>query len=430
MRRMFHIGFMLLLAGAGLAQQPVASISPVYGEIRQALVIGNSQHPTVPLANPVNDARAMGDALKDLDFQVTLLLDATGVEMDRAVKTFVDNIQPDAVLVVYFAGHGVELDGINYLIPIDLSPEDESDVKYKATNVSQLLDKLERSPARIRLLILDACRNNPYEKIRALGKGGLADVDEVTGSYVAFATGAGKVARDGIPADQGGRTAGAARTAPDKQGAGHSVFTAELLKELKKKQRGATVDDVFTHVRGEVSYITKGKQVPFSNSGLMGTWYPFGPATPPPPPDPSAYDIKASINTVETAAGLIANGSNAEALEALNSAIRSDWKNSDAYIYRGILYGIEGKPADELNDFSEAIKVDPANDRAHLNRALALQSAGRCLEAIADFDQAAAKAPANGAIYRYRAACQAEIGKYVEAEEDRLKAAALEGERK
>jgi uncharacterized caspase-like protein len=377
----------------------------------------------------VNDARAMGDALKDLDFQVTLLLDAKGVEMDRAIKTFEDNIQPDAVVVVYFAGHGVELDGNNYLIPIDLSPEDESDVKYKAYPVSILLERLERSPARIRLLILDACRNNPYEKIRALGKGGLAAVDEVAGSYVAFSTGSGQVARDGIPAEQGGRTAGAAPAAADRQGANHSVFTAELVKELKKKRPGATVDDVFTRVREGVSKRTNRKQIPYSNSGLMGIWYPFGPATPPPPPDPSPYDIKASITTVETAAGLIANGSDAEALEALNSAIRSDWKNADAYIYRGILYGIEGKPADELSDFSEAIQVDPANYRAHLNRALALQSAGRCLEAIADFDQAAAKAPANGAVYRYRAACQVEIGKYVEAEEDRLKAAALEGER-
>ena len=428
MRGIFHIGFLLLLSGSGLAQQQGTSSQLAFGEIRQALVIGNSKHPLVPLPNPVNDARAMRKALADLGFEVTLLTDANEVEMEEQITAFIDGIKKDSVVIVFFAGHGVEYQGHNYLIPIDLFARRAAEVKAHGIDVSTVLEELEQSPARIRLVILDACRDNPYpyETGRTFTRG-LAPQTQVRGSYVAFSTAPGSVARDGTPEEQQSRTSLPADSVPSGQlqvGGGNSVFTGALVRELANKQPGSTLDDVFTRVRVQVAKLTNDEQTPFSNSGLKGTWYPFGHAT---LPDPNEYEIKPSMDAVESAARLIASGKNAEALRALDAAIRLDWKNSLAYIYRGLLRGMDGKQGDDLTDFSEAIRVDPSNYRAYLNRGLALKGAGKCLDAIASFDQAAEKAPEKAEIYRYRAACQAEIGAYDKAEEDLQKSAALEG---
>ena len=423
MRGIFHIGFLLLLAGAGLAQQPAGTGAPSFGEDRQALVMGNNQHRRVPLTNPVNDARAVDAALTRLGFHVTLLTDATYAEMERGIKTFLNEIKPDAVAIVYFAGHGVELEGNNYLIPIDLDADDDVEVKDKAIGVNGLLRRLEGSRAKVRLLILDACRNNPYEKLRSLSTGGLAHTSAVRGSYIAFSTQPGEVALDGPAPGKGGRTSGPADPAAGKPVAGNSVFAAALVKELENGQPGWTIDELFTHVRQRVDGATGGKQVPFSNSGLIGEWYPFGLPT---LPEPDDLDIKNSSEAVENALRRMAKGEYDEARRSLDSAIRYNRNNSLAFLYRGILSGIEGKQTDESNDLSEAIRLDPSNYLAYLNRGMALRGVGRCYEAMADFDQAAAKAPELAEVYRYRAACQTENGMLDQAKADLAKAAALE----
>ena len=282
MRGICQVALLLLLTVAGFAQQEAGAPNP-YGEIRQALVIGNNKHPIQPLDNPVNDARAVADALIALKFDVTLRTDQRGAEMDREIARFVSSIQKDSVVIIYFAGHGVEFENQNYLIPIDLEANDEFDVERKAISVSSILRKLESSQARIRLLILDACRTNPYVKIRALGAGGLAKEDRVTGNYVAFATAPGKPAIDGDPGEKGDRAAGGAGTAASAGAVGHSVFTAELVRQLRNPIPGSSVDDVFTRVRQHVKARTGSKQIPYSETGLDGSWYPFGKVTLPEP---------------------------------------------------------------------------------------------------------------------------------------------------
>ena len=244
-------------SGLGSSQSTV-------GEIRQALVIGNNKHPVAPLTRPVNDALAVQRALKDLGFGVTLLTDATQSDMDRGISTFIQDVKKDSVVIVYFAGHGVEVGNYNYLLPTDLDAKDDFDVQSKAVSVNTLLDELERTPARIRLLVLDANPDNPYSyrRVRSPSVGGLAPQVRA-GSYVAFATMNRTVARDSAT-----------------NGQGVDVFTAELVKELENKRPGSTVDQMFTRVRSQVAALTSNEQVPFSTSGLRGEWYPFGPGTP------------------------------------------------------------------------------------------------------------------------------------------------------
>lgn len=431
MRGVLLTAFVLVLPAFGLAQQPPDANVTAFGETRVALVVGNNQYAPRPLANPVNDAKAMQKALADLGFEVTLLTDATGVGMQRQIQAFLQGIKPDSVAVVYFAGHGVEIDGLNYLIPVDLIAEDEFDVKDKAVNVSSLLARLEESPARVRLLILDACRNNPflYAAKRGLGERGLAAPAEVTGSFVAFSTAAGHVAHDGNPVELQGRASspgvpGAPRK--DKQVSANSVFTAALVKELGNKTPGSTLDQVFNRVRADVADATDKKQVPFSSNGLIGEWYPFGLAT---KPDPDTNHIKYSRMALEGAVRLMANGDFGKPQRELDDAVQLDWKNAEAYNYRGLVHAINGRHAEELSDFSEAVRLDPSNYLGYLNRALALKSGGNCLKAIEDFDMAARLAPAQPLIYRYRAACWAEVGDLRKSEDDLQKYAVLRGDR-
>jgi tetratricopeptide (TPR) repeat protein len=394
------LSLLLLAARGGLTAQALpVSGDAAFGEIRQALVIGNSKHPVKFLPNPVNDARAMEKALKNLGFEVTLLTDGTQADMNREISKFVLGIKKESVALIYYAGHGVEIDGTNYLIPSDLAPRDVYDLQARAINVGTVMAELGVSSARIRVMILDACRDNPYPlpRTRSLTPSGFG---LGKGVYYAFSTAPGGLALD------------------------KSVFTESLVAELDQKQPGTTVEEIFNHVRARVMDLTNDDQVPYATTGLKGTWYPFGPPT---LPDPSEYEIHRSAEDVENAIRLIAKGQYDEALRALDAAIHENWRNSPAYEYRGILRGIEGKHAEELSDFSAAIRFDPANFGAYLNRGLARKNGGDCSGADEDFDKAAVGLPDTADIYKYRAWCETEIGQPAEANEDLQKYFSLNG---
>jgi uncharacterized caspase-like protein len=393
----------MALAGFGLAQ-PATIDSSNSGESRVALVIGNNKHPVVPLTNAVGDATAMRKALQGIGFQVTLLTDAGAEEMDRAIfEDFIRNsIKKDSIAVIYFAGHGVEIEGANYLIPSDLKGKDKFEVKNKAISVSEILERMRLSPARIRLLILDACRDNPYRSLGESAQAGLKIENAALGSYIAYSTAPGKPALD------------------------DSVFTPTLVHELSDKKPGSTLDQVFMRVRIRVSQLTGGEQVPFSTTGLEGEWYPFGLQR---RRKPNIHEVEAAEKTVEDARLLISRGEYDRALAQLDDALQTDPDHSSAYLYRGLVRGMNGDPEGELNDSSEAIRLAPSNYLGFLNRALALKNAGNCIQALQDFDKAVALAPEHTAIYRYRAACRAEIGQYDKAEED-LERLARDGDRR
>jgi len=254
--------FVLMLAVAilGSAQAPRAlSIKPPDSpqERRIALVIGNGNYPSAPLRNPVNDARAVAEALKACGFQVTKLEDADREAMFGAVREFGTRIMQGGVGLFYYAGHGMQVKGRNYLIPVRADIRMEDEVPAQALEVDLVLAKMESARNRLNVLILDACRNNPFARSFRSGSAGLAQMDAPVGSYIAFATAPGKTAFDGTGT--------------------HGLYTQHLLANLRTP--GLKVEDVFKRVRAGVLQDTNGGQVPWDSSSMTGDFY-FVPGAP------------------------------------------------------------------------------------------------------------------------------------------------------
>src|SRR5580658_1152797 len=223
---------LICLAAAPLTAQ--RTITPVTGSGRRvALVIGNNLYPWKPLVNSANDARALAALLPKLGFDakdVTLLVDANLKQMQRAGREFVERLRPDDLAFVYYSGHGVEVRGENFLIPVDFpSDATELEVRDEAYSAQQLLRGLEESHAKTRILILDACRNNPLRATRSTG-GGLARMDG-QGTLIVFAT-------------------SAEQTADDNPRGRNGLFTSELLKALPTP--GVTMDQMVREVARSV----------------------------------------------------------------------------------------------------------------------------------------------------------------------------------
>lgn len=218
-------------------------------ERRVALVIGNASYPTAPLSNPVNDARDMAATLRNNGFDVIELIDGNQKDMNRAISKFGQKLTPDSVALFYYAGHGLQVKGKNYLVPIDAQISNERSISVESVDVDGLLDQLGTSD--VNVVILDACRNNPFERrFRSIG-GGLAQMDAPKGSLIAYATSPGKTAADGD-----GR---------------NGLFTQELLKQMQVP--GLTIEQVFKYVRREVMRATQSTQVPWESSSMTGDFY-------------------------------------------------------------------------------------------------------------------------------------------------------------
>lgn len=214
-------------------------------ERRLALVIGNDRYPEAPLRNARNDARAVATALGGLAFDVTLVEDATRSTFAEALSEFSEGLTDEDVVLFYFAGHGLAIDGENYLVPIDFRGDSPATVRLNGVRASEIQTLFER--ARLSVLILDACRNNPFSGMRAGGTG-LAPM-EARGSLIAFATGAGQMASD-------------------NEGAANGLFTAELLKVLEEP--GLSIREVLFQVRRRVYAESNGRQFPAVYDGLLG----------------------------------------------------------------------------------------------------------------------------------------------------------------
>ncbi len=219
-------------------------------ELRVALVIGNAAYPTAALRNPVNDAKAIGEKLRALGFDVQVRTNVTQREFTRAVSQFGQSLKPGAVALFYYAGHGMQVRGRNFLIPIDAEIESEASVRSEAVDLDLLLEQL--GPARLSMVILDACRNNPFENRFRSGRGtGLAQIDAPKGTFLAYATAPGKVASDGDGS--------------------HGLYTSELLKAMDLP--GVKVEEAFKVVRVNVIKATASEQIPWESSSLTGDYY-------------------------------------------------------------------------------------------------------------------------------------------------------------
>jgi len=232
-----------------------------FAENRVALVIGQSAYRAVTaLPNPANDAKAMAQLLGDAGFDVTSAADLSQNEMRQTVGEFAAKVAakgPDTVALVFYAGHGLQIDGENFLVPVDVDPKREADIPLQAVRLNDILNTLTSVPSKMRILLLDACRNNPFPNISTTAGRGLAIVDAKTGApgtFMSFSTSPGAEAEDGNGAD--------------------SPYTTALL--LAAKQPGLSIEDMFKRVRVSVNKATEGRQTPWDSSSLTDDFAFFG----------------------------------------------------------------------------------------------------------------------------------------------------------
>ncbi len=224
---------------------------------RIALVIGNSAYQHVgALSNPGNDAALMTATLEKVGFKVTTLIDADQLAMKKAMLEFGRQLRGGAdASLFYYSGHGLQVKSENYLIPVDASIADEGEVDLQAVAVNSFLQTMDSSPAKVKIVVLDACRNNPFaSSFRSLSRG-LATVDAPTGTYIAYSTAPGNVAEDGTGSN--------------------STYTAALADSIL--QPGLTIEQAFKKTRIQVLTVSDQKQVPWESSSLTGDFY-FSPA--------------------------------------------------------------------------------------------------------------------------------------------------------
>jgi len=234
----------------------VALMDVAVAEPRIALVIANADYDgsLPPLANPVNDGMLIAKRLKSVGFDVTLLTDASQKEMKLAVRKFGDALATAgsaATGLFYFAGHGLQVGGVNYLVPIAAEIDREGDIDLESVAADTVLKQMESAGASTSIVILDACRNNPLSRGFRSATRGLARMDAPNGSFVAYSTAPGDVAADGSGKN--------------------SPFALALAEEMVKPGQG--IESTFRKVRLQVMTATGHQQVPWDSSSMLFPFY-------------------------------------------------------------------------------------------------------------------------------------------------------------
>jgi uncharacterized caspase-like protein len=285
--------------GPALPPQPTITLAPQLAQQQQprvALVIGNAAYAEDSLDNPVNDATDIATALRSLGFEVTLLVDKDLRAMNDALETFNRQLQRGSVGVFYYAGHGVQVNGENYLVPLGARLNRQNDVSYETLPLGKVLNAMEDSEAQVKVVIIDACRDNPFiRRWRSNSRSssvqrGLAINIPPEGTIVSFATGPDDVAADGE-----GR---------------NSPYTASLLRHINTPD--VDINEMFRAVRQDVMNATNREQIPWYQESLVGK-FSFNPSsntatTPPPsrppstppsnnrPPEPTLISAATGVN--------------------------------------------------------------------------------------------------------------------------------------
>ena len=244
-------------AEAATAEKPAVAQALQGPEQRVALVIGNSNYQNVAqLPNPDSDAQSMAQFLNSAGFEVVEATDLTQNDMLKVVQDFSAKVAahgPNTVAMIYYAGHGVQLAGENYLIPVDARISSPSDLVNNSVRLVDIMATLEAIPSRLRIVLLDACRNNPFPTVNDAGRG-LAIVDAPNGSIVGYSTAPGAEALDGS--------------------GGHSPYTSAFLHLAREPN--VPIEQLFKRVRLEVNHATDGQQTPWESSSLTSDFYFFG----------------------------------------------------------------------------------------------------------------------------------------------------------
>lgn len=217
-----------------------------------ALIIGNSKYKEAPLKNPANDAKAIGESLTGLGFEVTLHLDTPKAAMDTAITAYVNTLATrKCVGLFYYAGHGIQLAWKNYLLPVDANIDVIGDVAKQSFELDSLIVGLTKASNPMNVIMLDACRDNPFGEAKQPEQKGLSQMDAPHSTILAYATAPGNTASDGEGAN--------------------GLYTENLLREIKVKE--AKIEDIFKRIRLNVRRTSKGAQIPWESTSLEDDFY-------------------------------------------------------------------------------------------------------------------------------------------------------------
>jgi uncharacterized caspase-like protein/lipoprotein NlpI len=347
-------------------------VSPVaHAAKRVALVIGNSSYRYAgELANPKNDATDMVTALEMHGFTVIPGLDLNRAGLDQKIRAFETALRGAEVGVFFYAGHGLQVSGQNYIVPTDAQLATPAALELELIRL-EVVQRIMESENRTNILFLDACRNNPLARNLAQAMGtrstaigrGLAPAEAGYGTLVSYSTQPGNVALDGT---------GGARNSP---------FTGALVKHMTSS--GEDLSRILISVRRDVYQATEGKQVPWEHSALMGPFYFKTPPNlrPPISPRADASDAARSQDAVEQGKAAQNRGEFDQAIAALSEAMRLDPNNPHAPKYRADAYESKNDLDRAMRDYNEAIRLDPTFAAAFNNR-------GNLYKKVKDFNRA------------------------------------------
>jgi uncharacterized caspase-like protein len=341
---------------------------------RFALVIGNAGYANAPLPNAQNDATAVAKVLERAGFRVDLKLNVTQRQMQEAIAGFGNQLKNDGVGLFYFAGHGVQIRGHNYLVPVATEIRREDEVPARAVDVQVLLDRMAGARNRMNVVILDACRDNPFARGGGkAGAGGLSALDAPTGSLIAFATAPGAVASDGKGAN--------------------GLYTQHLLANIERP--GTPIEEVFKRVRLGVRLDSNGSQVPWESTSLEQdfAFFPEGPgavraALAPVLPAPPGVEL---IARAEIGYDLLRQGKLADAERQFRQLATNEHPEVALMGREGLAETLlaRGDANAALKEVGDIIAKAPGRSAAYLIRARALAVSGRAADAKADVQIAA-----------------------------------------
>ncbi len=373
------------------AQEPVAGV-------RRALVIGNRAYKTSPLVTPANDAVDMGDRLKRLRFDTDVVIDGTKPKMQAAIDAFVSKLGPGDVAIFFYAGHGLQIDAANYMVPVEFDAGNEAQARQNSVHFDAVKQRLERSAAAMILMVLDSCRNNPFATAKT--SHGLALLEASLGSYIAFAASPGK-------------------TASDNAGERNGLFTKHLLASLSQP---IPISVLFRKVRQDVFTASGQRQLPYLHDQVIADFSlaegvpakPSGKA----PATAVSGDARRTVDSLDEGKTLLQNGRCEEAIQAIDKIIRRQPDNAFAHNALGLAYGCQALRVQAARHFSMAIDLKPDYGAAYLNRGDIFLATAQYELAIQDFTWAVEQEPEN-AIMRWRLG-RARLGlrRYEEAMED------------
>ncbi|MGD0583232.1 MAG: caspase family protein [Bacteroidales bacterium] len=273
-------------------------------ERRLALVIGNAAYQHSPqLANPVNDARSLRDALQSVGFDVFEYENVDQSQMKQAIDKFGARLKNYTVGLFFYSGHGIQSKGANYLIPVDANVQSEEQIEYDCVQADRVLGFMEAAGSKVNIVILDACRNNPFERSwsRAVEGSGLAFMNAPTGSLIAYSTSPGRTASDGSGSN--------------------GLYTAALLENLKTPD--ITILQMFQNVRRSVNEKSNKQQIPWESTSLTGDFYFINKAA-----GSDKIDIKATwMHTDTLRYRLYLND------EDVSTRVVSGWSDDDLVVY-------------------------------------------------------------------------------------------------